>query len=85
MELPLQQFLYRPNIVTAFQPAARAKAPKSSKVIPQTSFEKRKRWKKTKYKVPTMRVFKDTAEIAAMIERDHLAECAKYNEDGSLK
>ena len=49
------------------------------------NFEKRKRWKKTKYKIPTMRVFKDTAEIAAMIERDHLAECAKYNEDGSLK
>ncbi len=48
-------------------------------------FEKMKRWKKTKYKVPTMRVFKDDAEIAAMIERDHRAEFAKYNEDGSLK
>ncbi|MDN5870861.1 MAG: hypothetical protein L0H73_09115 [Nitrococcus sp.] len=49
------------------------------------NFEKPKRWKKTKYKVPTMRVFKNRAEIAAMIERDHLAERAKYNDDGSLK
>jgi len=32
-----------------------------------------------------MRVFKDDAEIAAMMERDHQAECASYNEDGSLK
>ena len=49
------------------------------------NFEKMKRWKKTKYKVPTMQVFKDDAEVAAMIERDHRAECAKYNDDGSLK
>ena len=49
------------------------------------NFEKMKRWKKTKFKVPTMRVFKDHAEVAEMIERDHLAECAKYNDDGTLK
>ena len=49
------------------------------------NFEKMRRWKKTKYKVPAMRVFKDDAEVAAMIERDHRAECAKYNDDGSLK
>ena len=49
------------------------------------NFEKMKRWKKTKYKVPTMTVFKNDEEIAAMIDRDHRAECAKYNEDGSLK
>ncbi|MDA1272769.1 MAG: hypothetical protein O2960_01780 [Verrucomicrobia bacterium] len=48
------------------------------------NFENKKRWKKTKYKVPTMRVFKDTAEVAKLIKRDHLAECAKYNEDGTL-
>ena len=49
------------------------------------NFEKMKRWKKTKHKVPTMRVLKDTSEIATMIERDHRAECAKHNKDGSLK
>ena len=36
-----------------------------------------------------IRVFTDDAEIAAMIERDHRAESAKYdpdyNPDGSLK
>jgi hypothetical protein len=42
------------------------------------NFGNMKRWKKTKHRVPTMRVFKDTAEIAAMIELDHSAECAKY-------
>jgi hypothetical protein len=49
------------------------------------NFENMKRWKKTKFKVPTMKVFKDDEEIAQMIERDHLAECAKYNPDGTLK
>ena len=49
------------------------------------NFEKMKRWKKTKFKVPTMKVFKDDAEIREMIESDHLAECAKYNKDGTLK
>jgi hypothetical protein len=37
------------------------------------------------YKVPTMRVLKDNAEVAKMIERDHVAECAKYNPDGTRK
>jgi hypothetical protein len=32
-----------------------------------------------------MHVFKDRNELAEMIERDHLAECAKYNPDGTLK
>ena len=45
------------------------------------NFEKMKRWRKTKFKVPTMRLFKDQAEVAQMIERDHLAECAKYKGD----
>jgi hypothetical protein len=36
-------------------------------------------WKKTKYKVLTMKVSKNDAEIAkmVMIECDHLAECGK--------
>jgi hypothetical protein len=49
------------------------------------NFEKMKRWKKTKFKVPTIKVFKDNAEIRQMIESDHLAECAKYNKDGDQK
>ena len=49
------------------------------------NFEKMKRWKKTKAKVPAMHEFKDLTELAQMIEHDHLAECAKYNEDGTLK
>ncbi len=49
------------------------------------NFEKMRRWKTSKFKVPTMTVFKDSAEVAQLIERDHMAECAKYNEDGTLK
>ena len=49
------------------------------------NFEKMKRWKKTKFKVPTMKVFKDDAEIREMIESDHLGERARYNKDGDLK
>lgn len=48
-------------------------------------FEKMKRWKKTKCRVPTIKVVETDKEVAEMIERDHLAECAKYNPDGSLK
>lgn len=32
-----------------------------------------------------MKVFKDAAEIAAMIERDHLTECSKYDEEVTWK
>jgi len=39
--------------------------------------ENGRRWKKTKHQAPAMRVFKDDAEIAAMIEHDHQEECAK--------
>jgi hypothetical protein len=49
------------------------------------NLERMKRWKKTKFKVPTMKVFKDAAEIAAMIERDHLTECSKYDEEVTWK
>ena len=49
------------------------------------NFETLRRWKETKYKVPSIVVFRDQQEIADMIKRDHLAECAKYNEDGTLK
>ena len=37
-------------------------------------FKSRKRWGKTKLKVPTIRVFKNDEEIEEMIERDHLHE-----------
>ncbi len=49
------------------------------------NFEKMKRWKKTKFKIPTIKVFKNDTEISEMIEQDHKAECAKYNNDGTLK
>ena len=41
------------------------------------NFEKMKPWKETKFKVPAMTVFKDHEAIVEMIERDHLAACAK--------
>ena len=44
-------------------------------------FEKMTRWRRTKFKVPMMEVFGDQAAIAARIERDHLAECAKHSEE----
>ncbi len=44
------------------------------------NFEKMKPWKGTKYKIPTMKIFKNSGELAEMIESDHVAECAKYKE-----
>jgi len=32
-----------------------------------------------------LKVIETDEEVAQMIERDHLAECAKYNPDGTLK
>ena len=46
-------------------------------------FEQRKRWRKTRFKVPAMQVFKDHSEVAAMIERDYLAEVARYRTDAA--
>ncbi len=42
------------------------------------NFEKRRRWKKTKFKVPTIKVFKNRHEVARIIEHDHALECLKY-------
>ena len=47
------------------------------------NFEKRTRWKKTKFKVPAMTVFKNRKEVAEMIERDHQAECAEVADDST--
>jgi hypothetical protein len=49
------------------------------------NFEKMKPWNKTKFKAPQITVFKDEEEVAQMIERDHVTECAKHNHDGTLK
>jgi hypothetical protein len=49
------------------------------------NFEKMKRWKKTRFKVPAITVFKDHAEVSEMVDRDHLTECAKHNPDGIFK
>jgi len=49
------------------------------------NFEKMKRWKKTKFKIPIMKVFKNDAEIAELIEHNHQTECVRYNDDETLK
>ena len=49
------------------------------------NFEELKRWKNSKYKVPTITVLKTRAEVAALIKKDHKTEVAKYNPDGTLK
>ena len=46
-------------------------------------FEQKKRWRKTKFKVPAMQVFKDHSEVAVMIERDHLAEVVRERADAA--
>ncbi|MCB1094440.1 MAG: hypothetical protein KDN22_02575 [Verrucomicrobiae bacterium] len=48
-------------------------------------FEKMKRGKNSTHKVPAITVIKTRAEVAALINRDHKAEIAKYNPDGTLK
>ena len=49
------------------------------------NFEKKKRWRKSKGKVPIITVLKTREEVSALIERDHQTEVAKYNKDESLK
>ena len=44
------------------------------------NFEKMKRWKKTKHKVPMMTPLTDE-EMVAMIESDHANEIAEYKND----
>ncbi len=46
-------------------------------------FEKLKRWKKSKYKVPTITVLKTRKEVATIIEKDHLVETALYNDEAN--
>ena len=42
-------------------------------------FEKRKRWKKTKFKIPIIKVLNNLQEVSSIIERDHALECTKYS------
>ena len=43
------------------------------------NFEKSKRWKKSKYRTPTITVLKTRKEVAAIIEQNHCSETALYN------
>ena len=43
-------------------------------------FEKSKRWKKTKYKVPAITVLRTRKDVAAIIEQDHYTEMALHND-----
>ncbi len=45
------------------------------------NFEKQKRWKRSKYKVPTITVLKTRKEVAAIIEKDNRVEKALYNDE----
>ena len=49
------------------------------------NFEKPKRWKKSKYKAPTITVLKTRKEVSAIIEQDHLVETALYNDEAKHK
>ena len=42
-------------------------------------FEKRKRWNKTKFKIPIIKILNTRQEVSSIIERDHALECAKYS------
>ena len=42
-------------------------------------FEKRKRWKKTKFKIPIIKILNNRQEVSNIIERDHALECTKYS------
>ena len=49
------------------------------------NFEKPTRWKNTKRKAPTIRIFENQAEIAAMIERDHQIELSQFSDDEAVE
>jgi acyl-CoA synthetase (AMP-forming)/AMP-acid ligase II len=44
-------------------------------------FERKKRWKKTKFYAPTIMVFKSRDEVRERINRDHQAELEKFKEE----
>lgn len=74
---PLQEHELFPGIKLARRPIFIVDDDTTGERI-RMDFEQRKRWRKTRFKVPAMQVFQDDAEVAAMIERDHLAELAAW-------
>ena len=74
---PLQEHAIYPGIKWARRPIFIVDDDTTGEWI-RMDFEQKKRWRKTKYKVPAMEVFKSCGEVAAMIERDHLAELAAW-------
>jgi len=43
-------------------------------------FEKMSRWKKTKQKVPEIKILKDRQEVQQIMNNDYISECSKYTE-----
>jgi len=43
-------------------------------------FERMRRWKTTKHKIPHIRTLEDRDEVREMIDHDHCSECDKYKE-----
>ncbi len=74
---PLQEHELFPGIKLARRPIFIVDDSTTGERI-RMDFEQGTRWRKTRFKVPAMQVFKDLAEVAAMIERDHLAELAAW-------
>ncbi len=79
---PLQEHELFPGIKWARRPILIVDDDTTGERI-RMDFEQTKRWRKTKFKVPAMQVLRDDSEVAAMIERDHLAEVARYRADAA--
>ena len=74
---PLQEHELFPGIKLARRPIFIVDDDTTGERI-RMDFEHGERWRKTRFKVPAMQIFQDDAEVAAMIERDHLAELAAW-------
>jgi len=79
---PLQEHAIYPGIKWARRPIFIVDDDTTGERI-RMDFEQKKRWRKTKFKVPAMQVLRDDSEVAAMIEHDHLAEVARYRADAA--
>ena len=49
------------------------------------NYENTKRWKKSKYRIPSITVLTKREDVSSMIERDHQAEVAIYKTGETLK
>ncbi|MGA7876588.1 MAG: hypothetical protein WCA08_13080 [Desulfoferrobacter sp.] len=76
---PLQSHKLFPGIKWSGRPVFIVDDDTTGEII-LMDFEKMGRWKRTKNKIPEIKILNDSKEVQEIIDNDHNSECSKYTQ-----